>query len=88
MATTEYTGRHQLVKRLTAQMGDEGKAIALFKARGQMDAKGNLTAAGRARDAMTAEERAKDRAAKASGKPAAKYKYNAKTNSATLKGKR
>ena len=34
---------------------------------------------------MTAEERAKDRAAKATGKPRHAFKYNPKTNRATLR---
>jgi hypothetical protein len=34
---------------------------------------------------MTAESRAKDRAAKLSGKPVSQYNYSVKTNRATLK---
>jgi hypothetical protein len=44
-----------------------------------------LTAKGMKRNAMTAGERAVDRAAKASGKPKSDYKYNPLTNRATLK---
>lgn len=78
-------GRHQLVDRLAAQVGDRDTAVSILKKRGHMDAGGKLTAAGRKRDAMTAEERAKDRASKASGKPASAFKYNPKTNRATQK---
>lgn len=48
---------------------------------------GTLTAKGQERQALGNDGRAKDRAAKLSGKPASSYKYNAKTNSATLKKK-
>jgi hypothetical protein len=46
-----------------------------------------LTPAGEARNKMTAEERAKDRAATRSGKAATAYTYNPQTNRATLKRK-
>lgn len=46
---------------------------------------GKLTAKGKARQALGAAGRAKDRAAKESGRKASAYKYNAKTNRATLK---
>lgn len=55
-------------------------------ARGQMNHDGSLTAAGQKRNNMTAAERAKDRAGKASPKhSAADYIYNVKTNRATLR---
>jgi hypothetical protein len=38
------------------------------------------------RNMMTAEERAKDRASKKTGKPKSAFKYNPKTNMAKLKG--
>lgn len=85
MTTAKFLGRNSLVDRLAAQVGDRDMAIAILKDRGHLDAQGNLTAAGRARDAMTAEERAKDRAAKRQGKPATAFKYDPKTNRATLK---
>tara|TARA_R110002051_G_scaffold121244_1_gene194465 strand:- start:1014 stop:1274 length:261 start_codon:yes stop_codon:yes gene_type:complete len=46
-----------------------------------------LTAKGKKRQAMGAAGRAKSRAAKASGKKSAQYKYSKKTNRATLKKK-
>jgi hypothetical protein len=85
MATQKAMGKNKLVERLAAQVGSKNMAIGLLKKRGQMDAKGNLTAKGKKRNSMTAKERAVDRASKASGKPKSKYKFNAKTNSATLK---
>lgn len=83
--TQKHMGRGELLKRLAAQVGNEGTARAILQKRGQMDAKGKLTALGRQRDNMTASERAIDRASKASGNSKAVYKYNPKTNSATLK---
>jgi len=67
--------------------GAEGMAYALLKKRGQMDNKGNLTAKGKKRQALGNAGRAKDRAAKASGRSTKDYKYNPKTNQATLKKK-
>ena len=49
---------------------------------------GKLTAKGKKRNAKTAAQRAKERAAKRSGKSVTDYKYNVKTNTATLKNKR
>ena len=83
MVTQKFMGKNQLVKRLTAQVGSEGMAIAILNKRGDM--KGSkLTAAGKKRDNMTAEQRAKDRVG---GNPD-KLKYNPKTNRATRVGKK
>lgn len=78
----------RLAKQLAAKGVDNAKgvAIGLLEKRGQMK-NGKLTAQGKARSAMGADGRAKDRAAKASGRPASDYKYDAKTNRAALKGK-
>lgn len=78
-------GSGEMLQRLTAQVGDEGKAKGLLVARGQMTEAGAWTAAGAKRNAMTAEERAIDRASKASGNSKGKYVYNPGTNRATLK---
>ena len=85
MATQKFMGRNQLVDRLAAQVGSKDTAIAILKKRGQMNDDGTLTAAGQKRNMMTAEERAKDRAAKKSGHPVKDFTYNARTNRATLK---
>ena len=85
MATQKFLGRNSLIDRLTAQVGDRDRAMALLRDRGHVDAQGKLTAAGRARDAMTAAERALDRAAKRTGKPADQFRYDPQTNRATLK---
>ena len=77
-------GRNSLVDRLAAQVRSKSFAIALLKKRGDLTASGELTAKGRARDKMTAEERAIDRASKESGRPASDYTYDQTTNRATL----
>ena len=79
METQKHMGRGELVDRLTAQVRDRGFAIALLKKRGDLTASGELTAKGRARDRMTAEERALDRADETS----ATSTYNPKTNRVT-----
>jgi hypothetical protein len=80
--TQAHMGRNQLVERLAAQVGSKTLAESLLKGRGHMTKDGKLTAAGRARNVMTAEERAKDRAAKATGKPTSAFTYNPRTNAA------
>jgi hypothetical protein len=86
--TQKFMGANQMLDRLTAQVGDRQKAIDILKARGHLEADGKTwTAAGAARNAMTAEERAKDRAATASGKPASSFKYSARTNRASGTGR-
>lgn len=79
-----------LLNRLTRQLASKGVksakgvAAALLTKRSQMKG-GKLTAKGKARQALGADGRAKDRAAKRSGKNTSDYKYNSKTNRATLK---
>lgn len=81
----------KLLERLTRQLASKGvkgaknMAAGLLKKRGQMSADGKLTAKGKHRQALGNDGRAKDRAAKKSGKSASSYKYNSKTNRATLK---
>lgn len=80
-----------LLGRLTRQLASKGvkgaktMAPALLKKQGNMDSSGKLTKQGKTRQAMGKAGRAKDRAAKYSGNKKASYKYNAKTNRATLK---
>ena len=83
--TTKHTGKNSLVKRLGAQVGSTSLAKNILKKRGDLDNEGKLTKKGKKRNSMTAAERAKDRASKASGRHASDYKYDVKTNSATLK---
>jgi len=85
--TTKHMGEGKLVKRLAAQVGSKPLAENLLKKRGDMKADGTLTAKGKARNNMTAEERAKDRASKASGKPTKSFTYNSNTNRATQHGR-
>jgi len=85
MATQMFQGRGQLIDRLMAQVGSRGLAIGILKKRGDLTDSGELTAKGRERDAMTAEERAKDRASKESGRPDEDFVYNPAKNSTKLK---
>lgn len=87
METQKFMGRNQLINRLAAQIGSRETAIAVLQKRGHVDANGNLTAEGKRRDAMTAEERAVDRAKTRTGKPTSAFKYDPKTNRATLRKK-
>lgn len=80
-----------LVDRLISQLAArgvkdaKGDAISILKARGHLDTAGKLTAEGQKRQDMGPDGRAKARAAKVSGRPVTDYKYNPKTNMATLK---
>jgi hypothetical protein len=86
METQQYMGRNQLVKRLTAQVGSKALAIKLLIKRGHLMSDGKtLTKEGRKRNAMTAEERAKDRAAKEQDINPSDFVYDRKTNKAYLK---
>jgi len=82
-----------IVDRLTRQLRSKGmkgaksKAYAFLTKAGLIK-NGKLTAKGKKRNSMTAGQRAKARAAKASGKSVKNYKYNKKTNRATLKKRR
>lgn len=86
MATQKHMGRNELIERLTAQVGNKDTAIEILKKRGHLDKDGKYTQSGMIRNMMTAEERAKDRASKKTGKPKTAFKYNPKTNTAKLKG--
>lgn len=86
MSTTKFTGKNQLIDRLAAQVGSRSLALGLLEKRGMVHPNTEtLTAKGEARNNMTAEERAIDRASKISGAAPSKYAYNVKTNRATLK---
>lgn len=86
MTTQKFMGKNQLIDRLAAQVGNRDMAVKILKNRGHLAEDGKtLTAAGMKRDAMTAEERAKDRASKRTGESAKAFKYDPKTNRATFK---
>jgi hypothetical protein len=80
----------KLETRLTRQLASQGNknaksmAIAILTKRGDLK-DGELTAKGEFRQSMGNAGRAKDRAAKATGHKPSEYKYNPKTNLATLK---
>ena len=83
----------KIVERLTRQLRGKGiknakSAAYAFLTRAGLLKGGKLTAKGRKRNAMTPGQRAKARASKASGRSASSYKYNKRTNRATLKRKR
>lgn len=81
----KYMGENQLVSRLASQVGSMKLAVGILKKRGDMTASGKLTEKGKKRNAMTAAERAIDRASKQSKRSKSEYKYNPLTNRATLK---
>lgn len=85
---SKFTGRGQLINRLTYQLGgDRNKAIIVLQHQGLLEMDGvTLTPEGRKRDAMTAEERAIDRAVKSTGKPASAFSYDPHSNRVHVKG--
>lgn len=85
-----------ILERLVSQLMAKGKSksSAFAIATSALQKSGNLkpgtqkaTAKGARRGAMTPGQRAKDRASKRSKHSTSSYKYNSKTNRATLKGK-
>lgn len=86
-----------ILERLVSQLQSKGmsKSKAYAVATSQLQKSGvlkkggtQLTAKGKKRQSMGASGRAKDRAAKGSKHKAKDYKYNRKTNRATLKKKK
>jgi len=82
-------------KRLVEQLKAKGKPVgqahaiarASMKKAGNVTSSGKLTEKGKKRSAMGAAGRAKDRAAKRTGRKASQYTYNARNNTARLKPK-
>jgi hypothetical protein len=87
MQSQKYTGRNQLINRLASQVGSKDMAIGILKKSGDLTESGKFTAKGARRNAMTAGERAVDRASKSSSHSKNEYIYNSETNRATLKNK-
>lgn len=86
MATQKHMGKNQLIDRLAAQVGSREMAIGILQKRGHLKpGTETLTESGKKRDAMTAEDRAKDRAAKRTGAKPSAFSYNPRTNRATKK---
>jgi len=77
----------RLTKQLAAQGTKDAASMArsILIKRGDLSSTGELTTHGKARQALGAEGRAKDRAARASGNSPSDYVYSKKTNRATLK---
>jgi hypothetical protein len=87
MTTQKFMGRNQLIDRLAAQVGNRDAAVKILQDRGHLKADGKTyTSEGMKRNMMTAEERAKDRAAKKTGVPTTQFTYNPKTNTARRRG--
>lgn len=89
--------RPAILKRLIAQPMKRGMSVAEANAtaRKRLQQAGvlrksseELTEYGKKRNAMGAAGRAKSRASKESGRPVSSYKYNPRTNRATLKRKK
>jgi len=78
-----------LIERLTEQLGGNREmALSILRDRGHVEKNSErLTAEGLHREMLGAEGRAKDRAAKLSGRLPRDYVYDPKTNRATLKKK-
>lgn len=83
MATQKFMGSNQLIDRLANQVGSKEMAIAILQRRGHLKEDGRtFTEEGLKRNAMTASQRAKDRASKRTGEPTSKFTYDPKTNTA------
>jgi len=83
MKSQQFMGAGMLLDRLTAQVGDRDQAIKILIERGHMTPDQKWTPEGAKRNAMTAAERAKDRASRETGLPVSHFKYDPKTNKAT-----
>lgn len=83
MASQDFLGRNQLIERLTSQVGDRNKAIAILQSRGHLEKDGKtFTDEGLKRNLMSAAERAIDRVSKRLGKEPDSFVYNQETNTA------
>ena len=83
MRTQQFTGKGQLINRLAMQVGDRAKAISILQSRGHLKEDGKtFTPEGAKRNAMSAAERAIDRASKRLDISPEKLRYNSLTNTA------
>lgn len=83
MASQDFLGKNQLINRLTSQVGDRKKAIAILQSRGHLEKDGKtFTEEGLKRNAMSAAERAIDRASKRLNEDPDSFLYNQLTNTA------
>lgn len=75
-----------LLTRLTAQLkGRRDMALSILMDRGHMTADGQLTVLGQVRQDMGPDGRAKERAARYAGRSPDEYRYDPRTNRATLR---
>ena len=88
------TSKHpKIMRRLIQQLRAKGKSLkdavkiatSALRRSGNIDSSGKATKKGEKRGNMTAGERAIDRQSKYSKRPKSDFKYNRKTNRATLK---
>jgi hypothetical protein len=83
MTSQDFLGKNQLIDRLTSQVGDRKKAIAILQSRGHLEKDGKtFTEEGLKRNAMSAAERAIDRASKRFNEDPESFLYNQLTNTA------
>lgn len=83
MTSQDFLGKNQLIDRLTSQVGDRKKAIAILQSRGHLEKDGKtFTEEGLKRNAMSAAERAIDRASKRFNEDPELFLYNQLTNTA------
>lgn len=83
MTSQDFLGKNQLINRLTSQVGDRKKAIAILQSRGHLEKDGKtFTEEGLKRNAMSAAERAIDRASKRLNEDPDSFLYNQLTNTA------
>lgn len=86
--TQKFMGANQMLPRLAAQVGSHEKAVEILIGRGHLLPDGKTwTPEGARRNAMTAEERAIDRAVQRTGKSPSSFKYDPRTNKANLRKK-
>lgn len=83
MDSQNFLGKNQLINRLTSQVGDRKKAIKILQSRGHLEIDGKtFTEEGFKRNAMSAAERAIDRASKRFNEDPDLFLYNQLTNNA------
>jgi len=76
----------RLQKQLQVKGKPPGMAVGILQKQGILNKGSNsLTSHGKTRNSMNAASRAKDRESKSSGHPTSAYKYNPRTNKATLR---
>lgn len=83
MKTVDFAGSGQLIDRLASQVGSKKNAIYLLQKRGHLMPDGKtFTEEGINRNAMTASERAIDRASKRLGVGSENFDYDVLNNTA------